>query len=523
MPQVRTIQATKGLLAEKLPVAAYCRVSSDSEDQRNSFVAQVKEYTARIESNAQWTLAGIYADKGITGTSAKKRPEFLRLIEDCRSGKVKRILTKSISRFARNTMECLEYVRELKMLGVSVYFEKENMDTAELSGELLVSIFGSIAQEESASISSNMRWSYERRMKAGEFNTCFAPFGYRIQNGALVIQEDEADIIRWIFQSYVDGMSQSEIARILTEKEVATRGKRFVWTKCLIRYILHNERYMGDALVQKRYTVPGPISYEKRNKGEVPQYYIEDANPAIIPADIFRQAQHLCTKRTVVETQNPKNIVLNRICFCAECGASMKRRKNRGGRLFWTCSMHDEAKEKCPTPPMAEAAIETAFLQMYAILKANLDEILQPMANQLRQLQERSVVGNEDVNTLNAEILRLTDQIHAAAKLHNMKFLDTESYLEKSNMLNTQLADVQKKRQQLIQGICKDDHDMLDKTEQLIRSIQDVPEHPASLEDGGIFHAIVDKVLVDKNKKIVFRLINGLELTGWEGIADGQK
>lgn len=517
MPQIRTIQATKGLLADKLPVAAYCRVSSDSEDQRNSFVAQVKEYTARIESNEEWTLAGIYADKGITGTSAKKRPEFLRLMEDCRNGKVKRILTKSISRFARNTMECLEYVRELKMLGVTVYFEKEGMDTGQLSGELLVSIFGSIAQEESASISSNMRWSYERRMKAGEFITNFAPYGYRLENRALCVFEPEAENVRWIFNAFLGGMSRSEIACQMMERDPSKQ----TWQERTIGYILSNEKYIGDALLQKQYT-PSEAATMKYNRGERPQYYVENSHPPIISRETYDSAQCLLRRRRSSSNNNTIPHVLLHKIICAECGSPFKRRPGKNGNS-WCCYRHNKSKNLCPTPPIEEAVIRAAFLNMYGILKANQEDILLPMASHLRLLQERSVVGNDDVNTLNTEILRLTDQIHAAAKLYNMKFLDTESYMEKSNLLNAQLAEARKKRQQLIQGICKDDNDTLDKTEQLIQAIQAASDRPASLEDGGIFYAMVDKVLVDRNKKTVFRLINGLELTGWEGIVYGRK
>ncbi len=523
MPKIKVIQATKGALADKMPVAAYCRVSSDSEDQRNSFAAQVKEYTRQIESNEQWALAGIYADKGISGTSARKRSEFLRLMEDCRQGKVKRILTKSISRFARNTVECLEYVRELKALGVSVYFEKEGLDTGGLSGELMLTIFGSIAQEESTSISSNMRWSYEKRMKSGKFNTCFAPFGYRIEDGKLVIYEPETEIVRWIFQSYVNGMSQTEIANTLTARGIQTRGKQCAWSKCLVRYILHNERYMGDALVQKRYTIEGTIGITKRNRGEVPQYYIGQANPAIISRELYEQAQNLCAVRNKSTPALVDASPLRKMAICMECGSTMRRRKNRSGLISWTCYRHDECKDLCLTPPIAEQTIETAFLQTFRILKGSLSEIFTPMANQLRLLGERAILQNEDINALNAQILTLTDQLHAASKLHSMNFLDTESYYEKANALNAQLDEVQKRRQQLMQGINKDDADILEKTERLIEILQAAPDNLSSLEEGNVFSDIVEKVLINKNKRIIFRLTNGLELIGWEGIKDGKE
>lgn len=521
MPKVRVIQATKGTLADKLPVAAYCRVSSNSEDQRHSFVAQVKEYTARIAENDKWELAGIYADKGITGTSAQKRPEFQRLIEDCRQGKVKRILTKSISRFARNTQECLEYVRELKILGVSVYFEKEGLDTADIAGELLISVFGSLAQEESASIGGNMRKSYEYRMKSGKFNTCFAGYGFRLSDNGLEIIESEAEVVRWIFSSYINGMGTQAIAAYLSENAILTRSGNTYWGKRLIDYILGNERYMGDALLQKRYHTQGTPPKDMRNKGEVPQYYVQDANPAIISRETFEKAQKLRATRRAISDDPPAESPLRKRVQCQECGATFRRRASKTGRVTWSCYKHDENKALCPTMPVMEANILSAFQNVIILLTASMDTLLLPMVAQLRRLRERSIMGNEDINALNQIILSLTDQLHAVSKLHSMNILDISAFQEKSNAINAQLDEAQRKRKLLISGTVKDDK--LEKTEEIISILQDIKQSPASLEDGGVFEQIVDKVLVDKDKKIVFRLINGLELTGAEENSDGKK
>ena len=197
---------------QKLRVAAYCRVSSDSSDQLNSFMAQLNHYTDLVNSKDTWTLVDIYADEGITGTSAEKRQDFQRLISDCQKGLIDKVLVKSISRFARNTTDCLETIRELKSIGVGICFEEQNIDTSKMSGELLTAMFASIAQKESESISGNMRWSYKRRMESGNFITCKAPFGYSICNGSLVINDQEAQIVQMIYSQYLSGKSQEEFA-----------------------------------------------------------------------------------------------------------------------------------------------------------------------------------------------------------------------------------------------------------------------------------------------------------------------
>ena len=234
--KVIVIGAAKKPETQKLRIAAYCRVSSDSSDQRGSFIAQTHYYTGLITQNPNWILADIYADEGISGTSAEKRPEFQRLLADCRRGRVDRILVKSISRFARNTKECLETIRALKAIGVGVCFEEQNIDTSQMSGELLAAMFAAIAQKESESISENQRWSYQYRMENEKFITCKAPFGYRLHENTLEVYEPEAKIVREIFSRYLQGDNKDEIAQWLSTLGVKTRDGKDRWQHTTISY-----------------------------------------------------------------------------------------------------------------------------------------------------------------------------------------------------------------------------------------------------------------------------------------------
>ena len=242
----------KAAKPEALRVAAYCRVSSDSSDQLHSYATQIKAYTEQIGAHADWELVDVYADEGLTGTRMDKREDFQRLLADCRKGKVDRVLCKSISRFARNTKDCLAALRELSALGVTVYFEKENIDTGTLTSELMVSVSGALAQQESISISQNQRMSYKRRMERGEFITCKAPFGYRLVEGKeLEIIPEEAERVRWIFASYLSGKSLEWIAEQMEKAGIPTPDNAPYWQKTSILYILTNEKYIGDSLNQK--------------------------------------------------------------------------------------------------------------------------------------------------------------------------------------------------------------------------------------------------------------------------------
>lgn len=243
--RVIVIPAHDEIVARKLRVAAYARVSSSSEDQLNSYRVQNQYYSELISGNPDWEMVDIYADEGITGTSVEKREDFQRMMQDCRKGKIDRILVKSVSRFARNTKDCLAAVRELKELGVSVQFEEQGIDTSKVSSEMVTAIMASLAQKQSESISGNVQWGIEKRMRAGKLITCKAPYGYRLNKGRLQIDETEAVAIREIFAMYLDGFNRKEIAQHLKNKKVPTRSEVPEWTEKTIWHILHNENMQG--------------------------------------------------------------------------------------------------------------------------------------------------------------------------------------------------------------------------------------------------------------------------------------
>ncbi len=269
--------------AEELPklrVAAYCRVSTDSEEQATSYEAQIEHYTNYIKSNPEWELAGIFADEGITGTNTKKREEFNRMIEECMQGKIDMIITKSISRFARNTLDCLKYIRQLKEKNIPVYFEKENINTLDSKGEILLTIMASLAQQESQSLSQNVKLGIQYRYQQGKIHINHNRFlGYtKDKDGNLVIVPEEAEIVKRIYREYLEGSSMLQIARGLEADGILTGAGNHRWHTSTINKILRNEKYIGDALLQKTYTVDFLSKKRVANNGIVPQYYVENSH-----------------------------------------------------------------------------------------------------------------------------------------------------------------------------------------------------------------------------------------------------
>ena len=295
--RVIVIPAHDEIVARKLRVAAYARVSSSSEDQLNSYRVQNQYYSELISNNPDWEMVDIYADEGITGTSVEKREDFQRMMQDCRKGKIDRILVKSISRFARNTKDCLAAVRELKELGVSILFEEQGIDTARTSGEMVTAIMASLAQKGSESISGNVQWGYQKRMESGKFNTCKAPYGFRLQSGQLVIEEHEASVVRQIFDMFLNGNSREEIAAALRTANAPTRKDVAVWSGSTVYHILRNERYAGNALLGKFYTTDTFPHRKMQNRGEREQRFIYNINPSIVTTDVFERTQALLKRR----------------------------------------------------------------------------------------------------------------------------------------------------------------------------------------------------------------------------------
>ena len=333
----------------KLRVAAYCRVSTDSDEQATSYEAQVEHYTEYIQKNPDWEFTGIYADDGISGTNTKKREEFNRMIDDCKAGKIDMIITKSISRFARNTLDCLKYIRELKDMNIPVIFEKESINTMDAKGEILITIMASLAQQESQSLSQNVKMGIQFRYQQGKVQINHNRFlGYtKDADGNLVIDPEQAEIVKRIYREYLEGLSMDKIAAGLERDGILTGAGKAKWHTSTINKILRNEKYIGDALLQKTYTTDFLNKTRVKNNGLMPQYYVEGNHEAIIPKEIYLQVQEELVRRRVVKTSaNGKkrsyscNHCFSQIVICGECGEMFRRLhwNNRGVKsIVWRC------------------------------------------------------------------------------------------------------------------------------------------------------------------------------------------
>ena len=370
-----SIQAETG----RIRVAAYCRVSSGSDDQLNSYMAQMAYYRHKFDDSETETLTDIYADEGITGTRDDKRTEFQRMIRDCRKGKIDRIYTKSISRFARNTKDCLEYLRELKSLGISVFFEKENIDTARTSDEMMITILGGLAQEESVSISNNLMWSIRKRMQNGTFRVASTPYGYSRQGDTIIINESQAFIVREIFAAYLSGKGIRAISNMLNERGILMDKSGGIWYEREIRYILTNEKYIGDSLWNKHYTVD-PITHKtKRNHGEADQYYVADTHEPIIEKSVFYKVQELLAlKGAKYAGDAVSQYVLKKSMRCAVCN-SIYRLKRINGSICWTCKLHDFDAARCPNMAVTQEAVYEAFIRVHNKLYTLQKAVLTPL------------------------------------------------------------------------------------------------------------------------------------------------
>ena len=357
IPAKKPQQTVISQARKKVRVAAYCRVSTDQDEQLSSYENQVRYYKEYIQQNLLYELVDIYADEGISGTNTKKRTEFNRLISDCRQGKLDRIIVKSISRFSRNTLDCLKYVRELKELGIGITFEKENIDSLDAKGEVLLTILSSLAQDESRSISENATWGIRKKFERGEIRVNTTKFvGYdKGENGNLIINEEQGKIIRRIFQDFLQGETPESIARSLKEEGVPGWNGKVNWYPTTIQKMLQNEKYMRYALLQKTYTVDFLTKKRSENQGQVNQYYIEGNHEAIIDKETWELVQLELARRKAFREehqlnfyimQNKDNPFTSKV-FCAECGSAFGRKNwttSRGKRKVWQCNNRYKVK-----------------------------------------------------------------------------------------------------------------------------------------------------------------------------------
>lgn len=428
----------------KLKVAAYCRVSTESDEQATSYEAQMEHYTNFIQKNDEWEFAGIFADDGISGTNTKKREEFNRMIEECMAGHIDMVITKSISRFARNTLDCLKYIRQLKEKNIPVFFEKENINTMDSKGEVLLTIMASLAQQESESLSKNVKMGLQFRYQNGEVQVNHNRFmGYtKDENGHLIIEPSEAEIVKRIYLEYLQGASLKQIGEGLEADGILTAAGKAKWRPETIKKILRNEKYIGDALLQKTYTVDVLTKKRVQNNGIVPQYYVENDHEPIIHRDLYMQVQEEMLRRANLHSGEKRKkrvysskYALSSIVYCSKCGDIYRRIawNNRGKHsIVWRCvSRVEHGPSCCDAPTVKETELQNAVVtainkalggkgDMLAALEENIAMVfaledegsIESINARLEELQQellKRANAKQDYNDLADEIDRLRE------------------------------------------------------------------------------------------------------------------
>lgn len=438
-----------GKTINRKKVAAYCRVSTDHEEQKTSYRSQVEYYTDLIEKNPEWTLAGIYADEGITGTQVTKREEFLRMIQACCEGEIDMVITKSISRFARNTLDTLKYVRMLKTKNIAVYFEDEKINTLSMDGELLLVVLSSVAQQEVENISANVRKGLAMKMSRGELVGTPKAFGYDYdeETKQISINPEEAEIVKYIFQRYVEGAGSRVISHELADKGVKAPYGSTRWSESTILRMIRNEKYTGDLLQGKTFTFDPITKRRLLNQGEADQYYLKDHHEAIISRELFDQAQYVL-KRRAEPLHNPmvnqrdyrtlysRKHALSGMIRCGFCGATFSRRQwhsnTKYEKIMWSCStLARFGRVYCPeTKQIEEAAITSAFVESYKIITQDNQDVLQEFLDRTEHVLNTKHSDKSNV-AIQQQISNLKTKMNKLVDLRLENNVDNDTYLKK--------------------------------------------------------------------------------------------
>lgn len=454
------VRFTEAPIAEhrKRKVAAYARVSTDSDEQFTSYEAQIDYYTQYIKARDDWEFVQVYTDEGITGTSTKHREGFKQMVADALEGKIDLIVTKSVSRFARNTVDSLTTIRQLKDKGVECFFEKENIWTFDGKGELLITIMSSLAQEESRSISENCTWGQRKRMADGRVSVPFDHFlGYeRGENGELVINEEQAKTVRLIYDLFLQGLTPHTIANRLTAMGILTPRRKAKWNQGTVRSILTNEKYKGDALMQKCYTADFLTKKQVPNNGVLPQYYVEGDHEAIIPPETFELVQQEMLRRNNRDNRySGVDIFASRI-VCGECGsyygAKVWHSNSKYRRIIYRCNHKYHDGKTCSTPNLTEDEIKLSFVAAVNRLIANKDEVIANLEGMCQTLFETETLESER-EKLNTEMYLLQNMIQAAIAENAHVALEQNIYQKRFDELSGKYEDAKRQHDDIKQQI----------------------------------------------------------------------
>ena len=512
MAEVKIIKATKGekggcgRAVEQIRVAAYCRVSTDSEDQMNSYNSQVTYYTDLINQNPKWEMVDIYADAAITGTQVDKRDGLQSMISDCLNGRIDQIITKSISRFARNTVDTLKYVRLLKENNVAVVFEDEGINTMTMDGELLLTVLSSVAQQEVENISANVKKGLKMKMQRGElvgFNGCVG-YTYDPDTKTITVNEKERHIIEYIFDRYVQGAGCGMIARELTAMGEKKRDGTSDWKDSHVRSIIANAKYKGDLVMGRTFTAD-PISKKRlKNLGEEDMYYVENNHEPIISRELFDLAQEIRKKRggkNVNARHQPayKHYAFSGVLKCGFCGCNLTRKTMHGNdkkyvKVIWECMKYiKEGKKSCPRcKALREEMIEEAFLECYKHLCHNYKDLVEKAIDEAFGLMES--LGKEgEIETVRREILRQRDRKQKLIDLSLSGSIEDESFRRKMSLIDAEMTNLNNRLR-----YCNAEENMRDNRKKELQLLKNRLKHGVVLEkfDRRVFESIVEAIIV---------------------------
>jgi len=525
---VKPVEVVKGFaLGAKKRVAAYCRVSTDLKEQETSFESQVQHYTDTISKRTDWDLADIYADDGISGTTTTKRTEFLRMINDCMAGKIDMIITKSISRFARNTEDCLHFVRKLKDKGIAVYFETENIDTLGSGGELLLTILSGMAQDSSRNQSDVTKWGILRQFESGRVLVNTTRFlGYdKNKDGELVINEEQAELVRRVFREYLEGKSYNSIAKGLMKDKIKTVTGKEKWWDSTISGMLENEKYYGAALLQKTITINFLTHKRKENKGESQKYMIDENQLPIIDKEIFDKVQDEKEHRALLRG----NLVGDRhkysskypfsaIVFCGNCGNIFKRRQwnstNTSKKVVWQCKTYImDGKDACGAKAVDEIVLKNAFVKMFNGIYENKQSFIKTLTENI----ETIILLKPDIKeteSLDNRIEELKNELKRLIRFQVNNSVDAEVYNEEYKSISGELEEVRKKRLEY-ERVIESKDGLKQRFDQILETINSRDSLLAEFDEE-IFNALVEKIEILTPAHFVFELTSGMRVEEFE-------
>ena len=520
--KVKTIPATltrftSAPIAElkKRRVAGYARVSTDHDDQFSSYEAQIDYYTKYIKSREDWEFVRVYTDEGITGTSTKRREGFKQMIGDALAGQIDLIITKSVSRFARNTVYSLTTIRRLKEKGIEVYFEKENIWTFDGKGELLLTIMSSLAQEESRSISENCTWGQRKRFADGKVSVAYKRFlGYdKGPDGNLVVNREQAVTIQRIYQMFLQGMTYNGIAQQLTEDEVLTPGDRTKWSISTVKSILRNEKYKGDALLQKTYTVDFLTKKTKVNEGEIPQYYVERNHEAIIDPDVFEMVQREIERRGKGKKYHSGVHAFSTKIKCGECGcwygSKVWHSNSKYRKTIWRCNHKYGGDQTCSTPHLTDEEIQAAFLRAANKLLSTKNEVVANGYAMIDVLFDTAALEAEHDELLQ-ETQVVSDMVQQCIYENAHVALDQTEYQKRYDGL-TQRFNIAKDRLDAVTEEIHDKQTQRANYEAFLTAFKKLPDQLTEFSMDN-WHGLVDYATVYNEDDIRFTFKNGQEI-----------